>query len=451
VEAPTLDDLARDLALGRTSSRALVEACLAAIEDPAGEGARAFLAVDAAGARAAADRIDLLRGAGVSLPAHADIPLSIKDLFDVAGEVTRAGSRVLDDRLPAAADAPAVARLRAAGFLPIGRTNMTEFAFSGLGLNPHYGTPRNRWRREEGRIPGGSSSGAAVSVADGMAHAALGTDTGGSCRIPAAFNRLAGFKTTASRVPRDGMVPLSLTLDSVGTIARSVQCCATLDAMLSGEATGALAQIRIDALRLLIPLGVLIEDMEPAVADAFNAAIKMLRDAGAEIVGAPLEPLARIPGINAAGGFPAAESFAWHRELIERRGEGYDPRVLSRIRRGAALHAEDQVALHKARGALVRDATAALADYDAMLFPTVPIAPPGIADLADDAHFTRINLLVLRNSTAINMIDGCAISVPMGSVEGPPVGLTIAGVGNADRHILACAGTIERLLAGRSS
>ncbi|MDE8651535.1 amidase [Novosphingobium sp. H3SJ31-1] len=443
---PTLAVLAADLARGAITSRALVEACLAAIADPEGEGARAFLAVDAEGARAAADRIDGLRRAGEAVPPHAGIPLSIKDLFDVAGQVTRAGSIVLADRPPAAHDAPAVARLRTAGFIPIGRTNMTEFAFSGLGLNPHYGTPRNAWHRDEARIAGGSSSGAAISVAQGMAHAGLGTDTGGSCRIPAAFNRLAGFKPTAGRVPREGAVPLSVTLDSVGPIARSVACCAALDACLAGEAPGVPLDADLAALRLLVPTGFLVEDMEPAIAEGFSGALARLRDAGAAIVPAPLPMLDRIAAINAGGGFPAAEAYAWHRDLIESRAASYDPRVLMRICRGAEQSDHDIAALHAARAGLVREATAALAGFDAVLFPTVPIAPPRIADLADDAAYSRINLLVLRNSTAINMIDGCAISIPIGDPAGPPVGLTIAGAGHADRRVLDCAAAIEARL-----
>src|SRR6202034_2793709 len=186
----TLATLAADLAAGRVSSRALLEACLERIDDSAGEGDRTFLQVDRAGARAQAEAVDALRASGAALPATAGIPISIKDLFDIAGQITRAGSTVLSDRAPAPADAVSVARLRRAGFVLIGRTNMTEFAFSGLGLNPHYGTPRNPWQRSQAHVPGGSSSGAAVSVADGMAHAALGTDTGGSCRISAAFTGL---------------------------------------------------------------------------------------------------------------------------------------------------------------------------------------------------------------------------------------------------------------------
>src|SRR4051795_13079472 len=249
---PTLASLAADLAAGRTTARQLVDECLARIADPAGEGVRTFIHVDKAAAIAAADAMDHLRQARAAPSPYAGIPVSIKDLYDIKGQVTRAGSRALEDSPPAEADAPVVARLRRAGFIVIGRTNMTEFAFSGIGINPHYGTPKGIWQRGTGHVPGGSSSGAAVSVADGMAHAALGTDTGGSCRIPAAYNGIVGFKPTQCRVPLDGAVPLSPTLDSVGPLAGSVACCAVLDAMLADETVVSVQPRPIKGMRLAV-------------------------------------------------------------------------------------------------------------------------------------------------------------------------------------------------------
>src|SRR4051794_30775817 len=231
----TLASLATDLDAGRTTARALLDACLAKIADRDGEGARAFIHVDKDAAITAAEAMDRLRQANAAPSRFAGIPISVKDLFDIKGQVTRAGSRALEDSPMAEADAPAVARLRAAGFVVIGRTNMTEFAYSGIGINPHYGTPKSIWQRDIGHVPGGSSSGGAVAVADGMAHGALGTDTGGSCRIPAAWNGIVGFKPTQRRVPLDGGVPLSFTLDSFGALARSVACCAVLDAVLADD------------------------------------------------------------------------------------------------------------------------------------------------------------------------------------------------------------------------
>src|SRR5579864_3980633 len=244
----TVLGLAADLAAGRTSSRALVETALARIADPAGEGARTFTRVYADRARAAADAQDQLRNAGYAASLLAGLPVSIKDLFDVAGEQTLAGSKALDDRPPAARDAPVVARLRAAGAVLIGRTNMTEFAFSGVGINPHFGTPGNPHDRR--LIPGGSSSGAAVSVGDGAAIVAIGSDTGGSVRIPAALCGIVGFKPTKRRIPRGGVIPLSTTLDSIGPLANSVGCCAIADAVMAGEAPSAPAPWPALGLRL---------------------------------------------------------------------------------------------------------------------------------------------------------------------------------------------------------
>src|ERR1700681_3543937 len=250
--APTLASLANDLESGRTSSRKLVDACLARIADPAGEGQRAFIHVDAEAAIEAAEAMDRLREGNAAPSPFAGIPVSVKDLFDIKGQITRAGSRALEDSAPAEKDATVVARLRRAGFIVIGRTNMTEFAYSGMGINPHYGTPKSAWQRNVGHVPGGSSSGAAVSVADGMAHGALGTDTGGSCRIPGAYNGIVGYKPTQRRVPLEGGVPLSFTLDSFGPLARSVGCCAVLDAVLAGEPVQPLQPRSVKGTRLAV-------------------------------------------------------------------------------------------------------------------------------------------------------------------------------------------------------
>jgi len=444
---PTLDGLAADLAAGRTSARALTEACLARIDDPAGQGAVVFIQVDREGALAAADAMDGLRAAGAQPSRFAGIPISIKDLFDVQGQATRAGSVVLDGP-PAAQDAPAVARLRQAGFVLIGRTNMTEFAFSGLGYNPHYGTPLGPWGREEGRIAGGSTSGGAASVADAMAHAALGTDTGGSCRIPAAFCGLVGYKPTASRTPRSGAVPLSTTLDSVGPIARSVGCCASIDGLLARSQAPALDGAAASDLRLLAPQNVVLEGMDSVVADTLEDALSRLSAAGARISRIPFPEFDRIAALNARGGFAAPEAYAWHRRLIEAAADRYDPRVLTRIRRGAEQSAADFVDLIADRTALVADARRRLTGFDALVMPTAPMVAPRLSDLEDDAEFGRINLLALRNSTAINVIDGCAISVPAHRPGAAPVGLMLAAAGGQDERLFQIAAAVERVLAG---
>src|SRR5580765_3444545 len=280
---PTLASLADDLENGRTSARKLVDECLARIADTSGEGARAFLHVDAEAAIEAAEAMDRLREVKAAPSRFAGIPVSIKDLFDIKGQVTRAGSRALEDSAPAEKDAPVVARLRRAGFVVIGRTNMTEFAYSGIGINPHYGTPRSVWQRSVGHVPGGSSSGAAVSVADGMAHGALGTDTGGSCRIPAAFNGIVGFKPTQRRVPLDGGVPLSSSLDSFGPLANSVACCAALDAVLAEEPEQPVQPRPVKGMRLAVPTTVALDDLDDEVARTFERALEALSRRGASI------------------------------------------------------------------------------------------------------------------------------------------------------------------------
>jgi len=281
----TVAELSRDLAEGRTTSRKLVEQALARIADANGEGARAFVKTYAETARAEAALADRLRAAGIVRSPVDGLPVSVKDLFDVGGDVTRAGSKLLAGAAPAERDAPAVARLRAAGAVIVGRTNMVEFAFGTTGINPHYGTPRNPWDRKTGRIPGGSSSGAAVGQADGMSVMALGSDTRGSIRGPAALCGLVGFKPTARRVPRDGAFPLSYTLDSIGPLANTVDCCAAYDAVLAAEAPAPLPQLPAKGLRLLVPRSSVLEELEAPVAQAFAAALKALTAAAASAPG----------------------------------------------------------------------------------------------------------------------------------------------------------------------
>jgi aspartyl-tRNA(Asn)/glutamyl-tRNA(Gln) amidotransferase subunit A len=445
---PTLSSLAAALQARRTTSRALVEECLARIEEPGGEGPRVFTKVDRERALEAAQAMDLLRRRGSEPSPFAGIPVAIKDLFDVAGEVTTAGSRILLDSPPAVADATSVARLRRAGFVLLGRTNMTEFAYSGLGLNPHYGTPRCIFDRAQGRAPGGSTSGGAVAVAEGMAPLALGTDTGGSCRIPAAFNGLVGWKPTARRIPRDGVVPLSTSLDSVGVIGRTVSCCASADAILAADepALITLAE-RPTGLRLLVPANVAFEDVHEAVGEAFDRATAVLERRGMRVVRSTLAEFEQVQSMNRLGGFSAAESYAWHRSLIERQAHLYDPRVLSRIERGRARSACDYLELLSARQSLIMRISERLASFDALLMPTVAILPPRLTDLQSDADYARINTLVLRNTSLINMIDGCAISLPLAGAGGAPVGLMLAAPGGHDRRLLIIAAEIERLLA----
>jgi aspartyl-tRNA(Asn)/glutamyl-tRNA(Gln) amidotransferase subunit A len=440
---PTLALLADDLEKGRTNSRKLVDECLAQIADKSGEGARTFVHVDVEAAIEAAKAMDRLRDVKAAPSPYAGIPVSIKDLFDIKGQVTRAGSRALEDSAPAEADAPVVARLRRAGFIVIGRTNMTEFAFSGIGINPHYGTPKSTWQRHVGHVPGGSSSGAAVSVADGMAYGALGTDTGGSCRIPAAYNGIVGFKPTQRRVPLEGGVPLSFTLDSFGPLARTAQCCAVLDAVLADEPVRPLQPRPIKGMRLAVPTTVALDELDDEVARAFERALATLSLHGALIERIEVPEFLDVGVMNTKGGFAAVESYAWHRYLIVSHGDVYDPRVSLRIMRGEGISAADYIDLLQMRKSLIARATARLAPYDAFVMPTTAITPPRIADLADDQAFTKANLLSLRNCTLINMIDGCAISLPCHREGDAPVGLMLAASGGSDRRVFELAAAME--------
>ena len=444
-ENRTVPQLAAALAAGRISSRALVEAALARIADPAGEGRRAFIATYAKPALEAADAQDRLRQAGYALSPLAGLPVSIKDLFDVAGERTLAGSKALDDAPLATRDAPIVARLKAAGAVLVGRTNMTEFAFSGVGINPHFGTPGNP--RDRARIPGGSSSGAGVSVADGMAALAMGTDTGGSVRIPAALCGLVGFKPTQLRIPRDGAVPLSTTLDSVGPLGRSVACCAIGDAVLAGLPPEVPAELPAAGLRLGVPQRFVLDGLDKTVAGAFERACTALSRAGARLVDLPFTEADDYVAINASGGFSAAEAFAWHRALLERRGADYDPRVRVRIERGRSMSAADYVTLAWDRARLIARVDAATAGFDALILPTVPVVAPPIAAFAEDKEFARLNMLILRNPAIINFLDRCALTLPIERPGELPVGLMVVGRGGEDRRILGMGLGLEAALA----
>ncbi|MFZ5783228.1 MAG: amidase [Pseudomonadota bacterium] len=443
---PTIQQLAADLAAGRTTSRKLTEEALARIEDPAGEGGRAFIKVYRTAALAAAEASDTLRKAGIVASPLAGLPVSIKNLCDVAGETTLAGSKALDDAPPAAQDAPVLARLRAAGAVIVGSTNMSEFAFSGVGFNPHYGTPGNPADRK--RVPGGSSSGAAVSVGDGMAVAALGTDTGGSVRIPAAVCGITGFKPTARRVPIDGVVPLSTSLDSIGPLANSVECCAIVDAVFAGEPIAVPAPTPLAGLRFAVPMHYVMDDLDPVVARAFERAVKALSGIGVKIEQIDLPELNELPGMNAKGGFAASEAYAWHRRLIARRGADYDQLVHPRIMRGKDMSAADYIDLLQARADLQKRVSAVTANYDAVVMPTCAIVAPTLEEVSTPEGFTRKNLLLLRNTTVGNFLDRCAISLPCHAPGELPVGFMLMGEAMADKRLLAIARSVAPVVRG---
>jgi aspartyl-tRNA(Asn)/glutamyl-tRNA(Gln) amidotransferase subunit A len=443
----TIATLSRALAEQKITSRQLVEQALAAIKDPAGEGARTFIRVHEQEALAEADRIDAARHAGTQLPALAGIPISIKDLFDERGVVTLGGSTVLVGSPPATRDSAVVQHLRRAGAVIVGRTNLTEFAYSGLGINPHYGTPRNTFDRASARIPGGSSSGAAISVTDGMAAGAIGTDTGGSVRIPAALNGLVGFKPTARRVSLEGVLPLSMTLDSAGPIAKTVADCVLLDRVLSAE-TDVIAPADVRNLRFAIPKTLVQDDLSPAVANAFAAALSRLSGAGAKLVEVPMSEFTQAAMVNSGGALVSAEAFWRHREWLKTGADQYDPRVSSRIRPGETITAANYIELLQVRKRFVSSIDAAAGGYDAMLMPTTQDTAPTIAEvIQDDQSYFRFNGRMLRNTSIVNSFDGCALSLPCHDPGNAPAGLMIAGPQNTDRRVLAIGLAVEHLVS----
>jgi Asp-tRNA(Asn)/Glu-tRNA(Gln) amidotransferase A subunit family amidase len=427
-------------ALAHHSRSELIETCLAA----AAQSQAIYTRLYADGARACARHADAMRAANISPPSSlAGLPISIKDLLDVAGEATTAGSIVLKDAPPATKDAPVVRRLRAAGAAIIGKTNMTEFAFSGLGLNPHYGTAANPADQKIVRIPGGSSSGAAVSVAAGHCVAAIGSDTGGSIRIPAALCGLVGFKSTARRVPTQGVIPLSTTLDTICALARSVDDCIAVDSVIA-DISLQVPHLPLKGLRLAVPQTLMLETLDTHVASTFAATLTRLSAAGASIIDAPFLPLADFVHLNK---FSGAEAFAWHRKLLATSETQYDPRVSARIKLGSSLSAAEYIDLQAARRAWIAQMEDLLAPYDALIMPTTPIVAPRLADLeASDELYFAANYLVLRNPSSINFLDGCAVSLPCHTPGTLPVGLMVAGAAMQDAKILAVARAIESAL-----
>lgn len=427
-------------------SRDRLEQALARIADPQGEGARACLTVYAEAARVAADAADARARVGTPLGPLDGAIVSIKDLFDVAGEPTRAGSKVLAaEGKPAAADAPVVQRLRAAGAVIVAKTNMTEFAFSGVGTNPHYGTPRNP--ADRARIPGGSSSGGAVAVADGLCEIAIGSDTGGSTRIPAALCGIVGFKPSRQRIPTTGAFPLSTTLDSIGPMAGSVAACARADAVLAGETPHPLESAPVAGLRLGILDGLPLRDLDPTVSAAFSAAIDRLGRAGARISTERLPLLDEMVGVNQRGGIVPAEAFAFLRDRVARAGADFDPQVRVRIERGGQISAADYILTLQDRRALVAAMDARLADVDAVVMPTVPIVAPLLEEVESPDGFSRQNALLLRTPSIGNFFDLCAVSLPLPRGGGLPTGLMLMARNGGDRTLLRIAAGIETLFA----
>jgi aspartyl-tRNA(Asn)/glutamyl-tRNA(Gln) amidotransferase subunit A len=424
------------------SCRDRLDQALARIADPKGEGARACLTVYDGAASAAAEAADARAKHGVSLGPLDGAIVSIKDLFDVAGEPTRAGSKILaDEAKPASADASVVRRLRAAGAVIVAKTNMTEFAFGAVGANPHFGTPGNP--RDRTRVPGGSSSGAAIAVGDGMCEIGIGSDTGGSVRIPAALCGIVGFKPSRQRISTEGAFPLSTTLDSIGPLARSVADCARADAVMAGEDFAPLEPVPLAGLRLGIAQGTSLEDLDETVGSAFAAAIERLERARVRITQESVSLLDDMRELHAYGGIVPPEACAIHKDRLKRRAGDIDPNVRVRIERGCAVAAAEYIAMLRTRERLVSAMDARLAALDALIMPTVPIVAPTIAEVADAKVYAKRNAALLRNTSIGNFFDLCGISLPLPAAL--PVGFMLLTRNGQDRTLLRVAAAVEPL------
>ena len=414
-----------------------------------GRASAACLTVYPDAARAAADAADARAASGATRGPLDGVIVSIKDLFDVAGEATRAGSKILaEEAAPAASDATVVRRLREAGAVIIAKTNMSEFAFSGIGANPHFGTPGNP--RDRARVPGGSSAGAPIAVADGMCDIAIGTDTGGSVRIPAALCGLVGFKPSRQRIPTDGAFPLSKTLDSVGPIGKSVADCAKADAIMAGETAAPLEPAALAGLRFGVAEGLPLDRLDDTVAAAFKAAVVLLDDAGIKISHETLSPLFDdMNAVNAKGGISPPEACTVHRDRMDRRAADIDPNVRARIERGCAVTKADYADMMQERARLVRAMDARLGTLDALLMPTTSIVAPTIAEVADSKVFAARNAAVLRNTATVNFFDLCAISLPLPAAQAGalPVGLMLIVRNGQDHRLLRVASAVMQLFS----
>lgn len=427
------------------SARERLDAALGRIDDPKGEGAHACLTVYREQAKAAAEAADARAKAGISLGPLDGTIISIKDLFDVAGEITRAGSKILaEEAKPAAADAPVVRRLRAGGAIIVAKTNMSEFAYTGVGANPHFGTPGNPADRK--RVPGGSSSGAAVSAADGMCEIAIGTDTGGSCRIPGALCGIVGYKPSRQRIPTDGAFPLSYSIDSIGPIARSVEACARADSVMAGESYALLEPPPLAGLRVGVVEGMPVENLDETVAKRFPQALDVLKRAGARLSNETVSQIDGMVQVNSKGGVQPAEAFTVHRDLLSRRADEIDPNVRLRLERARNVSAADYIDMVRDRARLICSMDARIADLDVLVWPTTPIVAPTMVEVAAADDFARKNAMLLRNTVIVNFFDLCAITIPMRRDGGLPTGLMLVARNGHDHRLFRIAAAVERLL-----
>ena len=429
----------------RTPATERLQAALAKIDDPKGEGVRACLTIYRDAARAAAEAADARARNHVTLGPLDGAILTIKDLFDVAGEVTRAGSKVIaaHGRL-AAADALVIHRLRAVGAVIVAKTNMTEFAFSGIGANPHFGTPGNPADRT--RIPGGSTSGGAIAVGDHMCEITIGSDTGGSTRVPAGLCGIVGFKPSKWRIPTTGAFPLSSTLDSIGPMARTVSGCFKADAIMAGEEPHPFEPAPLAGLRIGLPQGLMLDNLDETVGKRFAAALDDLRKAGARLSDEKIALIDDVAPVNAKGGLVPLESVAVHGARVEQYGDQIDPNIRLRVDRARSINAGTYLEMIEARTRLVKAMDLRLADLDVIAMPTCPIVAPTIAEVEAPDVWSRKNAMVLRNTSLGNFFDLTAISLPIPG-SGLPVGLMLMARNGQDHRLFRIAAAIERLWA----
>ncbi|MBY5666299.1 amidase [Rhizobium leguminosarum] len=387
---------------------------------------------------------------GRSLGLLDGIPVAWKDLFDIEGLATTAGSTVLKTSVPATRDADVVAALAGAGMVSIGRVNMSEFAFSGLGINPHYGTPQNPASTDGARLPGGSSSGSGVAVASGLVPVSIGTDTGGSVRIPAAFNGIVGYKATRGRYSMRGAFPLSKSLDSLGPLCHTVQDAVWIDAAMRGLGAPDVRRSSVEGLSLVVPETIVFDDAEAGVVSAFEAALKLLEKSGAKIRRQAFPAYAAIFELMAKyGPLVTAEAFVLHRErLAGPEAERMDPRVVARTRLGEKITTTGYIETLATREHLKAEFASSIGPGELVVSPTLPhVAPLTAPLLTNDELFVKTNAKTLRNTLIGNFLDGCGVSIPCGAGDaGMPVGLLLSGLPNADEHLLSVALATEEVI-----
>ncbi|CUX59012.1 MULTISPECIES: amidase [Agrobacterium tumefaciens complex] len=435
---------------GHLDTRSLVEETLDVIGKD--DDQAIFICLTAERAMAEAEAASKRIREGRSCGVLDGIPVAWKDLFDLAGVATTAGSTVLSNDAPAARDADVVTALKQAGMVSIGRTNMSEFAFSGLGINPHYGTPRNPASQDGHRLPGGSSSGAGVAVAAGLVPVAIGTDTGGSVRIPAAFNGVVGYKASRGRYSMRGVYPLAKSLDSLGPLTRTVQDAVWVDAAMRGKATADVARSPLSGLSLVVPETVFFDAVEDGVAAAFEQAVERLVRAGAKVRRQAFPIFSELFDlIRQKGALVTAEAFTLHKARLEGADAArMDPRVVARTKLGANISMPDYIAIIEARERMTAAFMGMIGKDELLVSPTLPHVAAQVAPLVDDDDaFFAMNAKTLRNTQIGNFLDLCGVSIPCGTGEaGMPVGLLLSGLHGMDEDVLGVAMAAEEIVRG---